>query len=315
MIKKVIVMGSIMQDMILRMERLPERGEALICDSYTYSLGGKGCNQAISLMKAGADVCLVGCIGEDTNGKNILNRLKTMGLDVTCIQISRQVTGLAVIFLEFDGSNRIAVYPNANMDLEEEHVCSSVGDSACAFLTQLETPDNTIIAGITKAKNNGSLTVLDAGPARQFPLELLDEKIDILSPNESEAHALTGIRPDSVENITMAANVLMRRCHPKYVVFKLGERGSAVVGGTEAFTVEAIKVKVIDTTGAGDAFTAAMTLSYLEDGDIRKAVYAGTAAGALAVQKAGAADSAPTEDEINAVLKNKCFVVTEIPYE
>lgn len=295
---KVLVMGSIMQDMILRMPRIPKEGESLLCDNYTYSGGGKGANQAAATAKLNAETSLIGCVGKDAAGDRLISNLKSLNIDSEFIMKCGSGTGLAVIMLETTGENRIAVFPEANMELSAEHVLSCIKKSDHnAFLTQLETPFVTVIEGIRQAKKQGMLTVLDAGPAQAFPLEEISGFLDILSPNETETEMLTGIYPDTEKKCSDALSVLMKRCAPRYVIMKLGKNGCAVYDGGKPVYIPAFKVKSVDSTAAGDAFTAAMTLEYLKGADIYQAARCGSAAGALTVMKPGATDSLPTLSE------------------
>ena len=292
------VVGSINKDLILNMQRVPDVGENLLGTTYGYANGGKGANQATALSRLGAKVKMIGKVAEDENGKTLLENLQNEGIDTSCVSKNGSSTGLAVIILDGEGKNRIVVYEGANTEIEPEDAVKSIeNNSLDLLLVQFETNEDVVINSVNAAIKKGVTTVIDCGPAKAFDLEKM-QGATIVSPNESETKALTGIYPDSNENILNASKILMERSKAKYIVLKLGAKGCSIWDGKSITLLPAYKSQVIDTTAAGDCFTAAMALEYLNTGDIKKACDIGNKAGAIAVSRMGAQDSMPTYEEL-----------------
>ncbi len=298
---RILVVGSINMDLMLRMERIPGPGESMIGRDYAYGPGGKGENQAVACARLGAATDFLGRVGKDEHGEKLLANLRACGVSDRLVSVDETLpSGLAIIYLE-DAANRITVYPGANMGLMPEHVAGAFDPKPDAMMIQFELNVDTVVAAVSEARKRGVMTVVDAGPARNFPIEKI-AGVDVISPNEPEAQCLTGIYPDSEENILGAAKRLMERAKPKMVVMKLGSRGAAVYDGSELRFFPAFKVKAVDTTAAGDAFTAGLTLALAEKKPIEEAVRFASAAGALSVTRHGAAPSLPTREEVETFL-------------
>lgn len=290
------VVGSINMDLILNMKRVPEVGENVLGTDYGYANGGKGANQATALARLGAEVKMIGKVAEDSNGAKLLENLKKNNIDISGVATDGSQTGLAAIILDGDGKNRIVVYEGANAEIESDKAIKEI-DNVDLLLLQFETNEEVVISCVNHAVKNGITTVIDCGPAKNFSLEKM-QGATILSPNESETKALTGIYPDNEENILKASKILEERSKAKYIVLKLGDRGSALWDGKELKTFPPYKSNVVDTTAAGDCFTAALALEYIKSGDIEKACDLGNKAGSIAVSRMGAQDSMPTLEEI-----------------
>lgn len=291
------VVGSINMDLILNMKKVPDVGENVLGTDYGYANGGKGANQATALARLGARVKMIGKVADDTNGNKLLENLKANSIDVSGVAKNGSQTGLAAIILDSEGKNRIVVYEGANAEIDAETAVSDIGTSVDLVLLQFETNENVVIDCVNHAVKSNITTVIDCGPAKSFCLEKM-QGATILSPNESETKALTGIFPDSDENILKAAKILEERSKAKYIVLKLGERGCALWDKTELTYFPAYKSNVVDTTAAGDCFTAALALEYVKSGDIKKACDIGNKAGSIAVSRMGAQGSMPTLEEI-----------------
>lgn len=291
------VVGSINMDLILNMKKVPDVGENVLGTDYGYANGGKGANQATALARLGADVKMVGKVADDSNGSKLLENLKNNNIDVSGVATDGSQTGLATIIIDGDGRNRIVVYEGANAEIEPERAVTDIGTDIDLLLLQFETNEDVVINSVNHAVENGITTVIDCGPAKNFALEKM-QGATILSPNESETKALTGIYPDNNENILKASKILEERSKAKYVVLKLGERGCALWDGNELKLFPPYKSKVVDTTAAGDCFTAALALEYIKSGDIEKACDFGNKAGSIAVSRMGAQSSMPTIQEI-----------------
>lgn len=296
----ILVVGSLNMDLVLEVPRMPHLGESLVGQRYSKIPGGKGANQAVGLARLGAAITLVGKIGQDAEGAKLLEVLEeeSIGTDFV-FRAKETATGLAVILLDNMGQNTIVTYPGANLELNQTEILKAFeAGSFDALLLQLEVPDEIVVTSYAFAKKRGIPIFLDAGPARPFPLEQV-WGIDVLSPNETEVLALTGIEIKSLADAELGAAELISRSNAKAVVIKLGAAGAllhTVKGKSEHFP--ACKVNVVDTTAAGDAFTAALMMRYLDTSDLRESVTYANLAGALTTTKLGAQPSLPTALEI-----------------
>ena len=294
---KAAVVGSINMDLILTMDRVPETGENLPGNSYDYANGGKGANQATALARLGAQVKMIGKVANDPNGNKLLGNLQSKGIDVSGVATDGTQTGLAIILLDGEGKNRIVVYEGANKEIAITEALSHLTDDLDLLMIQFETEESVVIECVNHAIKNNITTVIDCGPAKAFDLEKM-QGAHIISPNESETKALTGIYPDTDDAILEASKILKARSKAQYVVLKLGDRGSSVWDGEKLTIVPSYPANVVDTTAAGDCFTAAMALHYIKTGNIIKACDIGNKAGAYAVSRMGAENSMPLYEDI-----------------
>lgn len=302
----ILVVGSINMDLVLETPRIPEGGESLIGSNYQYIPGGKGDNQAVAASRLGADVTFVGKVGEDAQGQKLIEKLTEADIATDYLKVDEDSqTGLAVIMLEENAQNRIIVYPGANMEIEKSELAKAFNRDYDALLLQLEIDDEIVVKACNLAEERDIPVVLDAGPARSFPLEKI-QGLEILSPNETEARALTGIKVETRTDALYAAQKLTEKSRARYIVIKMGAKGAFLY---DQQSVEKLlhfpgyEVEAVDTTAGGDAFTAAMTLEYLRNGgDIKQAIKFANAAGALTVTKLGAQPSLPSAAEIEKFL-------------
>lgn len=308
--QRILVISSANIDFVQRMRRMPYSGETVIENElmYSYIPGGKGANSAIAFARFGADTVFACKLGHDANGKRLRSIYDREGIDTRYIYEDEETpTGLASILVEDNGKNRIIVYPGANMTLTADDIEDSFTCYPDAVYMQLEIPDEAVIEAARRANEAGIPLFIDAGPARlDFPLDKLG-KIEIFSPNESECRIFTGITPNTEENCLRAAIRLSSLVEAKYIVIKLGDKGAFIydVGKREYFTVPSEKVEAVDTTAAGDIFTAVMTYVYLQNRDIVSAVKYATCAAAISVTREGASTSIPTRAEVIAYAKAK----------
>ncbi len=294
---KAAVVGSINMDIILNAQRLPEVGENVLGTTYGYSHGGKGANQATALARLGASVKMIGKVADDDNGKSLVENLKSNGIDASGVATDGSATGLAAILIDGEGRNRIIVYEGSNAEIVPQTAVDSISDDIDLLLVQFETNEEAVISTVNYAVQKGITVVVDCGPAKNFALEKM-QGATIISPNESETKALTGIFPADDKEILEASKVLFERSKAKYVVLKLGERGCSVWDGESLTMLPAYKSNVVDTTAAGDCFTAALALEYVRTGDIYSSCDFGNKAGAIAVSRMGAAESMPTAKQV-----------------
>ena len=229
---------------------------------------------------------------------------KEQGINTSYIKVDREnQTGLAVVMKESDGNNRIIVYPGANATLSLDNINEAFDCQPDALYLGFEIPFQTALHAARVAASRGIPIFVDAAPAsKDYPLESLP-MLEVFSPNETETETYTGILPQGTDSALRAALALYKRVKAKYIVIKQGDRGAFAYDGKHFFVIPSIRLgKAVDTTAAGDAFTAALTVEYLNTGNIRTAVKYGVAAGAIAVTRRGASSSIPTEDEVRAVI-------------
>ncbi len=299
--KRILVVGSANMDFVSNTERLPLAGETIISKlNYKLVPGGKGANTAVAAARLGADCVFCAKLGRDSYGELLYDFYKNEGIDVRHVYKSAEYpTGLASITVEENGNNRIIVYPGANLHIEEEEAEAAVITYPDAAIMQLEIDYERVVqtAGLCNARNIP--VVIDAGPAdKSLDLSRLG-KIEIFTPNETETEIFTGINPTTYEKCIQAAIAIRNTVEAKYVVLKLGAKGCFVYDGKYANIAEAYKINAVDTTAAGDSFTAALTLEYLRNGkNILEAARYANAVGALVASKAGASPSIPDERQV-----------------
>lgn len=293
------VMGSINMDIILNMKKVPEVGENVQGTDYGYANGGKGANQAIGLARLGAKTKMIGKVADDVNGHKLIENLNKNTVDASDVSLDGSQTGLAAIMIDGEGRNRIVVYEGANSEIDPDEAADCITDIDL-LLVQFETNEDAVVKCINRAIEKGITTVIDCGPAKNFALERM-QGATIISPNESETKALTGIYPDDEKSILEASEILSERSKAKFVVLKLGERGCSVWDGKELKIMPSYPSNVVDTTAAGDSFTAAMALEYIRSGDIYAACDMGNRAGSIAVSRMGAENSMPTAEELKNI--------------
>jgi ribokinase len=299
---QVVVVGSTNFDMVVKSERLPKEGESLLVSGLKFFPGGKGANQAVAVARMGARTSLVGAVGADIIGDFLLQGLVAEGIDTAWVRRDPgRATGSAFIMLFPNGNNCIAVDPAANFNLTPADIerAKDVIERADALSTVLEIPLEAVEAALRLARKAGKLTVLDAGPPRYCPLEILT-LADIVSPNETELAELTGEEVRGRVSAREAAEKLLS-WGVKTVVLKLGSDGSMLVTAKKSKHFPACKVDAIDPTAAGDAFTGALTVELASGNDIEHAIRFANYAGALAASRLGAQPSLPTRSEVEAL--------------
>lgn len=291
------VVGSINMDIILNVKKVPDVGENVLGTDYGYACGGKGANQATGLARLGAKTRMIGKVADDANGKKLLENLTQNSIDTSFVATDGTQTGMAAIIIDGEGRNRIVVYEGANAEMIPAKSAEGIDDETDLLLVQFETSEDVVAECVNKAVSKGILTVVDCGPAKNFNLERMPGAT-IISPNENETEALSGIFPSDEEKILKASEIIFERSKAEYVVLKLGERGCSIWDGKALKIMPAYKSNVIDTTAAGDCFTAALALEYKKTGDIFAACDMANKAGAIAVSRMGAEASMPSADDL-----------------
>lgn len=302
---RILVVGSSNVDFIANTEHIPEAGETLLSKgNYEFVPGGKGANCAVAAARLGADVIFCARVGKDTYGSMLTKVYADEKIDLRYLVTDKKLpTGLASIFVEANGANRITVFSGANRALDRNDVEEAFMSYPDALLTQFEVPLETVYAAVKLANEDHIPVFVDAGPVPQdLDFAALGE-LEVFSPNETEAYAYTGIRPTDAESYIRICLDLYSKLHVRYIVLKLGERGCYVYDGHFGEAIPAYHVAAVDTTAAGDSFTAALTYEYLRSGNIRSACRYANAVGGLAVTKCGALPSLPTEKEVLEFIK------------
>ena len=300
---KILVVGSVNMDLVVRAGAIPIGGETVLGSDFVTSPGGKGANQAVSAARLGADVRMIGRVGDDAFGQSLRDRLADEHVDTDAVLVTADTpSGVAMITVDSAGENAIVVASGANFRVTPEDVTAheSLFAWADAVLLQLELPINTVAAAANLAKQHDCLTILDPAPAASDLPESL-YAVDVISPNVSEGQLLTGQCRDGDRAAELVAADLLAR-GAKMAVLKLGASGSlAVTADGETHRIAPFVVDVVDTTAAGDCFTAALAVALSRGESLPAACLFANACGALACTTLGAQSAAPTADATNAL--------------
>jgi len=300
----VAVVGSINLDVTIRLPRLPERGETVVGHDLATAPGGKGANQAVAAARQGVRTALVGCVGDDTAGDDVLAFLaRDALLDTRGVgRLPSTATGAALVTVADDGGNTVAAAFGANARLTDEHVHRNgraIGD-ASVLLVQLGIPVDAARAALEIARGVGTTSILDPAPADLVPDDFL-RMADVITPNETEAAYLSGMSVVDLESAARAAERLLARgCGA--VVVTLAERGAVYLSRAGMRRVEPFAVEAVDPTGAGDAFAGALAAALSRGEPMEVALEWAAAAGALAAAAPGAAPSMPTARAVAELL-------------
>jgi len=303
--RSIVVVGSSNTDMIIRVPRIPRAGETLLGGEFLTAAGGKGANQAVGAARAGGKVAFIARVGRDTFGDQAIAGLRRDGIDVSCVFRDKLApSGVALIFVAQDGENSIAVAGGANAKLSPSDVKKAAGviRSAGLLVAQLETPLATVTAAVELAVKAGVPVILNPAPARPLPNSLL-ERISILTPNETEAELLTGIKVTDAAAAAKACSKLRSR-GVGIVILTLGERGAFLADANGQRLVPGFKVKTVDSTAAGDIFNGALSVALAEGKAVFDAVRFANAAAALSVTRLGAQPSAPSRADIEKFIRS-----------
>ncbi len=290
-------------DLIGVTPRLPHPGETLVGERFYTAPGGKGANQAVAASRLGADVRLVGRVGMDSFGAEQLRSLRSNGVDTTGVaQHPGTPSGVAIILLDSQRQNYIVAAYGANLacDGDQLEAAKEAMEGADALLLQLEIPLDVSLAAARYARSKGIVVVWDPAPARELGPEVY-RSADVLTPNQVEAAALTGVDVVDARTAQEAAQALREKGAATGVV-KLGESGVSYSSAADSGHVDAYEVDAVDTVAAGDAFCAALAVGLAEGRGLRDSVRFGAAAGALAVTRTGAQEAMPHRDEVERVV-------------
>src|SRR5688572_17985731 len=307
--KPIVVIGSINMDLVCRTDQMPKPGETVMGSDLQTIPGGKGANQAVAAAKLGEDVHLVGRVGDDDFGQRLLNGLQQHKVNTERVIVTEgTASGCALILVDKKGENSIVVAPGANAKVSPEDIDAAAGliAQAAVVIMQLEIPPRTAEHAVEVCRRAGVKVMLDPAPVPPKGLSKALYQVDYLIPNQNEAEELLERRelgrmkrtkrPDAKQ---LAERLLERG--PETVVLKLGPKG-AVVMDNEVEHIKGYKVRVVDTTAAGDAFTAALAVGLAEGMELGRAVRFANAAGAKCCETFGAQPALPTRMEVEAVM-------------
>lgn len=312
MVINLLVVGSLNMDLVVEVNEMPKPGETILGKRYELCPGGKGANQAYAASKLGtrlvnnigecfkSNTKMIGVLGKDEYGEMLLQNLKSVGVDTRGVKILDYTTsGLAIIPVDKNGENSIIVIPGANYELSVDYINQNIDliDECDIIIAQLEIPLHVVeyLADITKRKDK--IFVLDPAPAVKNLPEKVIKNVDIMKPNETELQILTGMTTDNEENIIKAARSLINR-GVRTVIVTLGSKGAILVTKNDYKIFPARQVEVVDTTAAGDTFTAALSLKIAEGRPIEEAIQFANIASSIVVTRKGAQSSIPSYDEV-----------------
>jgi len=288
---RVTVVGALNMDLVVGVPELPRRGQTVLGGNLQRLPGGKGANQAVAARRAGAEVRMVGAIGDDADGRTLVATLRAEGIDVSDVSLSDAPTGAALICVDPNGENQIAVAAGANGALLP---VSDAVVGADVVLVSLEVPMTTVVAMARGGHAAGAQIVINPAPAQPLPPALL-ELSPVLVPNEHELAALAGVHE------LAGAAAAVRRAGAGPVVVTRGSRGCALFDGTR-HDIAAAPSQAVDTTGAGDTFCGVLAAWLADGASLRDAARAANVAAALSIRRIGAQSAMPTRAEILAAL-------------
>jgi ribokinase len=298
---KIIVIGSSNMDMVVKTDHIPVPGETILSDSFFMNPGGKGANQAVAVSRLGGEVTFISKLGNDLFGKQFSQIFANEGIDTRYILLEENLhSGIALITVDKRGENSIVVASGANAHLERkdiDHALKEIDDAEIVLL-QLEIPMDTVEYVVDYAHSRNIKVIVNPAPANILSSELLS-KIDILTPNETEAGMISGIKVTDIESAKKAAKAIVD-LGVKTVVITMGSLGALICDKGKFTMKEAKKVNPVDTTAAGDVFSGALAVALSEERNIEAAVEFACAAAGISVTRGGAQSSIPTRNEIES---------------
>jgi len=300
---RLVVLGSVNADHVLRVPHFPRPGETLTGHSYQVVPGGKGANQAVAAARLGAPVSFIARIGDDAIGQQMRQGFEQDGIDVSAVELDETLpTGIAIIYVSDEGENSIGISAEANGALSPAMVKrheAMIAD-AHTLLLQLEVPLESVFEAAKLARSHGTRVVLNPAPARPLPADLL-ALVDLITPNQTEAELLTGVKVSDEASAAQAA-ARFHQMGISDVMITLGSQGVYCSNARQQQLIPGFRVEAVDTTAAGDTFNGALLAAELAGADFNAAVRFAHGAAALSVTKFGAQSSIPGKREVDAFL-------------
>ena len=296
--KNICVIGSLNMDLVVNVDKMPKPGQTIIGSNFKEVPGGKGANQAVAMARLNGNVSMIGKVGEDGFGQTLINALKNDKVDTTYIKTTKGATGVALITVDNNAQNSIVVSPGANFEVKEEDIDNNIEaiKNSDIVVLQLETPLNTIKYALKKSKELNKYTILNPAPALKLDDEII-KNVDLLTPNETELEIISGVNIETEEDIQKAAQIMIEK-GVKELIVTLGSKGSLYINKEKSIFKKAYKVEAVDTTAAGDSYTAALAVALSKDKNIEEAMDFASKVGALSVLKVGAQCSLPTLEDV-----------------
>lgn len=296
--KKICVIGSLNMDLVVKVDTMPKGGQTLIGSNFKEVPGGKGANQAVAMARLGANVSMIGKVGNDSFGQTMINALKNDNVDTKYINIEQGPTGVALITVDKNAENSIVVAPGANYKVDKSYIDKNIDaiKNSDIVVVQLETPLETIKYALKIAKEFNKYTILNPAPAVKLEDELI-ENVDLLTPNETELEIISGVEINSEDDILKAAKVMIEK-GVKELIVTLGSNGSLYINREKSMFKKAYKVQAVDTTAAGDSYTGALSVAFANGKNVEEAMDFASKVGALSVMKEGAQSSLPTLNDV-----------------
>lgn len=298
---KIYVLGSINVDMSISVDNMPLEGETKSGHDFIKNIGGKGANQAVSAAKLGAETYLIAAVGNDIFGKEALASIKNNGVDTTHVSITDSHTGMAFI-TRTNRDNRIILHEGANHKIDQVKVLEAInGKKGDILVSQYEIPYEVVKAAFKKAKSLNMITILNPAPARYLSDDIYPF-VDYIILNQTECELLSGVYPTHKEDVKKAATHLFNKGISKLIV-TMGSKGSVYISKDELLESQAYKIKTVDTTGAGDAYTGAFAYSLAMHKPVKTGLKIASAAGAYACLKEGVEQAMGTYSDIEKLME------------
>lgn len=296
---KIIVVGSMNMDMVVKTTHIPQPGETVLGGSFLMNPGGKGANQAVAVARLGGAVSFIGKMGDDIFGRQSTQLFDEEGVDTRgVLSDDSSPSGIALITVDKHGENSIVVAPGANARLEPDDVEEAMKNypDSTILLIQLEIPMRTVEHTARFARESGMQVILNPAPANDS-VSAMFHLIDVITPNINEAEMLSGVRIDNISDARNAAERIHRQ-GVTHVIITLGSQGAAVLESGAFYHIPAPQVETVDTTAAGDVFNGALAVALSEGKTLKDAVTFACRAASIAVTRMGAQSSIPFRNEV-----------------
>ena len=303
---KILVVGSLHMDLTVKAETIPRIGETVLGKEFKMAPGGKGANQAVAAAKLGSEVTIVGRVGADFYGDRLIENAEHYGINTEfVVRDPETYTGIALIMVDKKGNNIISVAQGADSRCATEDVDKAENTlrTSDVLLVQLEIPISVVEYAVRKASRYGVRTILNPAPAHKLSKRIMHDAF-ILTPNEREAELLSGLRITDIDSARKAAKRIVEE-GTRNVVLTIGKKGAILATREEIVHVPAPPVKAIDTTGAGDAFCAALAVSVSSGRNLKESVGFANWAGAYATTKVGAQEALPLLKELRRFMHER----------
>ena len=301
------VLGSIHMDYVVTLDRMPRLGETVIGRGFKMTPGGKGANQAVAAARLGADVYMIGMVGNDVIGDELIKNFERNRVNVDYVKHAETHSGVALIFVDSEGNNVIAVAPGADYHLSKEDVdeaLEDLRDRIGVLLLQLEIPVEVVEYAIRRFSEEGIRIILNPAPYHELSREALS-RVFVATPNEIELELMSGVRIASDEDLMRAGRKAIEDLGIGNLVVTLGERGAMIIARDRHELIPAFRVKPVDTTGAGDAFNGALAVALVRGEALESAARYANAVAALSTLKLGAQEALPTSKEVEKFLEER----------